>query len=104
MCITRLDVLDELETIKIAVAYRLDGEQTQLPPTGADQLEHCEPVYEKLPGWKQSTKHMRDYEELPLNAKGYLNRIRELCGVPFSLISVGPERQSTIWLQEILIG
>jgi adenylosuccinate synthase len=99
LCITKLDVLDGLETLKIATAYRLDGELIHDTPCDADRLEHCEPVYEEIAGWTESTAGVRSYDELPANAKAYLKRIEELVEAPIDIISTGPDREETIILK-----
>jgi adenylosuccinate synthase len=99
MCITKLDVLDELETIKICVAYKLDGKEVNVPPVGADGFEKCEPVYIELPGWQQSTVGTLSYADLPENARAYLKKIEELCGAPVDVISTGPDRAETLVLR-----
>ncbi|MCW9015282.1 MAG: adenylosuccinate synthase [Gammaproteobacteria bacterium] len=99
MCITKLDVLDGLETLKICTAYNYQGETLELPPIGADAIEKCEPVYEELPGWSESTVGVRNKSELPANAIAYLNRLEEVVGVPVDIISTGPERDETIVLR-----
>ena len=99
LCITKLDVLDGVEAVKICVGYRLGGELSDILPVGAEELERCEPVYEELPGWKQSTVGVKDLKRLPKAARAYLKRIEALCGVPIDLISTGPERDETIVLR-----
>jgi len=99
MCITKLDVLDGLETLKICAAYRLDGQEVNVPPVGADGFERCEPVYIELPGWQESTVGTRSLEELPQNARNYLKKIEELCGAPVDIISTGPDRTETLVLR-----
>ncbi|MBY0544051.1 MAG: adenylosuccinate synthase [Gammaproteobacteria bacterium] len=99
LCVTKLDVLDELDTIKLCVAYRLDGQEVDACQFDAETLSGCEPIYEELPGWKSSTYGITDYDQLPLNAKHYLNRLSELVGVPIDIISTGPDRQHTILLK-----
>ncbi len=96
ICITKLDVLDELETIKIAVAYNLNGQRVTTPPVGSDRFEECEPEFIEMPGWQQSTVGMKTYDELPQAAKDYLNKIEELTGTPVDIISTGPDRAETI--------
>ncbi len=98
LCITKLDVLDGLESLKICTGYRMDGEIRKSPPIGADAFEACEPVYEEMAGWSESTLGARDYDALPANAKAYLSRLEELCGVPVDIISTGPDREETIVL------
>lgn len=96
MCITKLDVLDGLDTIKICTAYEIDGEQIRIPPVGADAYARCKPVYEELPGWQESTLGIKDYQDLPANARAYLQRIEELTQTSIDIISTGPDRAQTI--------
>ncbi len=98
--VTKLDVMDGLEVVRMCTGYRLtDGTLLELPPYGADEMANCEPVYEELPGWKESSAGCRKYEELPENAKSYLHRLTELVGLPIDLISTGAERDDTIILR-----
>ncbi|MGA2548714.1 MAG: adenylosuccinate synthase [Burkholderiaceae bacterium] len=99
LCITKLDVLDGVESIKLGVGYRIDGKVIDILPFGASEIEGCEPVYEELEGWKQSTFGIRTLEGLPLNARRYLERLASVCGVPIDMISTGPERDETIVLR-----
>ncbi|MCK5002474.1 MAG: adenylosuccinate synthetase, partial [Gammaproteobacteria bacterium] len=92
------DVLDGLETLKLCTSYKYNGDMLELPPLGADAIEQCEPVYEEMPGWTESTEGVRDYDSLPENAKKYLVRMQEIVGVPVDIISTGPERDETIIL------
>jgi len=96
LCLTKLDVLDGVEVVKICVGYELEGEFSEILPVGAEELERCHPVYEDLPGWMESTVGIRGFERLPKNAQAYLNRIERLAGVPIDLVSTGPEREETI--------
>jgi adenylosuccinate synthase len=96
LCVTKLDVLDEVETLRLGVGYRLDGVVSDILPVGAESLERCEPVYEDMPGWQQSTVGLKDYARLPHAAQRYLQRIEEICGVPVDVVSTGPEREETI--------
>src|SRR5919108_5345272 len=96
LCITKLDVLDGAETLKICIGYRIDGELSEILPVGAEELERCVPVYEELPGWMESTVGIKSYEALPKGARAYLERIQALAGVPIDLISTGPDREETI--------
>jgi adenylosuccinate synthase len=98
LCITKLDVLDGLETLKLATSYKYKGEIIDLPPLGADAIEHCEPVYEEMPGWNESTVGIKDLDSLPANARAYLKRMEEIVGVPVDIVSTGPERDETIIL------
>jgi len=99
LCITKLDVLDGLETIKLAVAYRYRGEEVSIPPAGADNFEACEPVYIEMPGWQESTVGLKQREQLPPAAIDYLQKIEQLCGVPIDIVSTGPDRAETIVLR-----
>lgn len=99
MCITKLDVLDGLDTIRICVGYQCDGKKLESLSLAADVLEGCEPVYEEMPGWQQSTVGVQSYDELPENACAYLRRIEEIVGVPVDIISTGPDREETIILR-----
>jgi len=99
MCITKLDVLDGMETVKICVAYKLDGEEVDTPPVGADRFEKCEPVYIEMPGWNESTVGAKSREDLPEAARSYLRKVEELCEAPIDIISTGPDREETIVLR-----
>ena len=99
LCVTKLDVLDGLEEMKICTGYRIDGRLSDILPVGADDLERCEPVYESLPGWKESTVGVKSFGALPKAAQEYLRRMEALCGVPVDMISTGPEREETIVLR-----
>ncbi len=96
LCITKLDVLDGLEQLKLCIGYELDGERRELLPMGADEVARCIPVYETLPGWRESTFGARRWEDLPYEARAYLHRIEEFCEIPIDVISTGPERDETI--------
>lgn len=96
LCITKLDVLDGLEELKICTGYMLDGQQLDLLPIGADEVAGCVPIYETLPGWSENTAGVKRWEELPANAQAYLNRIETLCELPIDIVSTGPEREETI--------
>jgi adenylosuccinate synthase len=96
LCLTKLDVLDGLPEIKICVGYRLDGQPLDTPPLLIDRYGECEPVYESLPGWSESTSSATSYEALPAAAKAYLRRIEELSGVPVDIVSTGPSRDAVI--------
>jgi len=99
LCITKLDVLDELEKINICVGYKLNGKPITTPPIDAQNLAECEPIYEEHSGWQSSTAGIKKYDELPKKASDYLNRISELVSVPIDIISTGPERNETIILK-----
>ncbi len=99
LCITKLDVLDGLESLSIGVGYSCDNAEYDILPVGAETIAGCEPVYETLPGWKESTAGIKRIEDLPKNARNYLKRLEEICGVPVDMISTGPERDETIILR-----
>jgi adenylosuccinate synthase len=96
ICITKLDVLDGMETVKICVAYNFDGQEVITPPVGADHFERCEPVYIEMPGWQESTVGITDFAALPQAARDYLAKIEALCETPIDIISTGPDRNETI--------
>jgi adenylosuccinate synthase len=96
ICITKLDVLDGLKTLRICVAYKLNGAEIMTPPVGADRFAECEPVFIEMPGWQESTVGVTEYAQLPEAAKDYLNKIEELCETPIDIISTGPDRKETI--------
>jgi adenylosuccinate synthase len=96
LCVTKLDVLDDLETIQICVGYKIDGEPIPGVPVIVDRFADVEPVYEEHPGWQASTVGITDYAALPEEARSYLARIEELAGVPVDIISTGPDREQTI--------
>ncbi len=96
LCVTKLDVLDGVEELKICTGYKLDGKLSDILPVGADDLARCEPVYETMPGWTENTVGVVALEALPATARAYLARIEELCGVPVDMISTGPDRDETI--------
>jgi adenylosuccinate synthase len=96
LCITKLDVLDGLPSIKICTGYHVGAEPVALLPTGAEAVAECRPVYEELPGWSESTYGVKSFEALPLAARAYLRRIETLTGVPIAMVSTGPERDETI--------
>jgi adenylosuccinate synthase len=96
LCVTKLDVLDELEAIQICVGYEIDGETISGVPVVVDRFAECSPVYEEVPGWCESTVGAKSFDDLPANAQSYLTRIEELAGVPVDIISTGPDREETI--------
>jgi adenylosuccinate synthase len=99
LCVMKLDVLDGIEEMKICVGYKLDGQFTDILPVGADDLERCEPVYETMSGWTDSTVGVKTLEGLPAAARAYIKRMEEVCGVPVDMISTGPDREETIVLR-----
>jgi adenylosuccinate synthase len=99
LCITKLDVLDGLDTVRIAVGYKIRGERRDILPVGADAMAICEPVYEEYAGWKESTFGVKSFSDLPRNAQSYLQRLEVLVGAPIAIISTGPDRLETIVLK-----
>jgi adenylosuccinate synthase len=97
--VTKLDVLDGLDTLRIATGYRIDGEVREQPPLLPFRYAECEPVYETLPGWSEPTFGITDFSRLPENARRYLARIEQLAGVPIDIVSTGPDRAETIVLR-----
>ena len=96
LCVTKLDVLDDLETVQICVGYQIDGKPIAGLPVVAERFAECKPIYEELPGWRESTVGTTRFEDLPAKARTYLDRIEELAGVPVDIISTGPDREQTI--------
>jgi adenylosuccinate synthase len=96
IALTKLDVLDGFETLKICVGYELDGQVMDYLPTAADHQARCVPVFEEMPGWQESTEGARSWAELPANAIKYVRRIEELINCPVALLSTSPEREDTI--------
>jgi len=102
LCITKLDVLDELPSIKICTSYKFNNQILQTLPMNIEDLAKCEPIYEELPGWQTETTHIKKFSDLPANAQTYLKRIEELAGIPIDIISTGPDREETIVLRKIV--
>jgi adenylosuccinate synthase len=98
LCVTKLDVLDELDVIRICVGYQVNGKAVEVPPIGAEGFDKIEPIYEDLPGWKSNTFGVSRYEDLPLNARNYLKRVEQVTGAEISIISTGPDRDHTMVL------
>ncbi|MET0499357.1 MAG: adenylosuccinate synthase [Steroidobacteraceae bacterium] len=96
LCITKLDVLDGLDTVRIAVGYMVRGERRDILPVGAEAMAICEPIYEEHAGWKQSTVGVKTFGDLPRAAQSYLQRLEVLTGAPIAIISTGPDRVETI--------
>ena len=96
LCVTKLDVLDGMERVCLGVGYKLNGVKSDILPFGAEMLAECEPVYEELPGWSESTVGLTRFEQLPKSAQNYLKRMEEICGVPIDMVSTGPDREQTI--------
>lgn len=102
LCITKLDVMDKIEEIKICVGYKRNGKEYDILPFGSDLVVACEPIYETMPGWAQSTAGIKTYAELPENAKKYLKHIEEIIETPIDIISTGPDRVETILINDQL--
>ena len=99
LCITKLDVLDGLPEIQVCVGYRLGNRTLDILPLDADDIAACEPVYETFPGWQEKTFGLTRWEELPLRARAYLERVQALIGSPIDMVSTGPDREHTILLR-----
>ncbi len=99
VCITKLDVLDGLKEIKVCVGYRLNGTVIHILPLDGDDVQACEPIYETFPGWSGTTVGITQWEQLPLQARQYLERVQGLMGVPIDMVSTGPDRDQTIVLR-----
>ncbi len=99
LCITKLDVMDGMETVQLGVGYCINGVESDILPAGADALADCQAVYEEMPGWSESTLGVQRYEDLPKAARNYLERIAKVCGVPIDMVSTGPDRDETIVLR-----
>ena len=98
ICITKLDVLDGLDTVRVGVGYRVGAERRDILPVGAEALAICEPIYEEHPGWQESTLGMKSFASLPRNAQSYLKRLEALVDAPIAIISTGADREETIVL------
>ncbi len=101
LALTKLDVLDSLKEIKICTSYLLRGQQIDYPPPAIYDLESVEPVYETMPGWNCSTKEVSSFDELPKEAKAYVDRLCQLVDTPLSILSLGPERERTLFIQKL---
>jgi len=99
LCITKLDILDGIKTLKICVGYKNDNNRIDLLPLGADQTENCEPILIDMPGWSENTFGTKNWDDLPRNAQNYISKLEELCDVPVHIISTGPEREETILIK-----
>jgi adenylosuccinate synthase len=99
LCMTKLDVLDGLDEVKLCVGYKVDGKDADLLPRGASEVARCEPIYETFGGWKESTIGITQWDQLPANAQAYLSRVQEAAGVPIDMVSTGPDRDETILLR-----
>ena len=99
--LTKLDVLDELDTINICTGYRYKGEILLTPPFDLETLANCEPIYEELAGWKEKTFGIKNHDAIPKKAHDYIARLEELCGIPIMIISTGPDRDETVMRQDL---
>ncbi|WP_457600577.1 adenylosuccinate synthase [Hydrogenivirga sp.] len=99
--LTKLDVLDSFEEVKVCVAYEYEGERIEHFPASLSVLERVKPIYETLKGWKSSTKGIRELSELPERARAYVNFVEEFTGVPVIMLSTGPKREEYLWLREL---
>lgn len=101
ICLTKLDVMDELTEIKVCTAYEYKGQQISLPPSSADEYDLCTPIYETLPGWQSKTVGIKSWDGLPEQAKAYVQYLEQQVGVPISILSTGPDRSETLILQDV---
>ncbi len=101
LALMKLDVLDDMETVKICTHYEAEGKRIDAFPTSLKQLAKCQPVYEELPGWQCSTQQARTFDELPINAQNYIKRLEDLTGVTIKIIAVGPKREETIIKEDL---
>jgi len=99
LCVTKLDVLDGLDIVRVAVGYKVNGETRDILPVGAEALSICEPIYEEHPGWSESTLGIKAFDALPAKARAYLKRLEQLVEAPVALISTGADREETIVLK-----
>ncbi len=99
LCITKLDVLDGLPEIKVCVGYELEGRRIDILPLDADEIAACVPIYDTFPGWAEKTAGITSWDQLPLNARRYLERVQEFIGAPIDMVSTGPDRDETILLR-----
>ncbi len=100
LCITKLDILDGMPSLKMCIAYKYHGKQSEYAPLDAQGWDQCEPVYLEFPGWNESTAGITEWEKLPPAARAYLRALEELSGCPLAIVSTGPDRDATIILQD----
>lgn len=100
LCITKLDVLDGMDKLKVCIAYRYHGKESEYAPLDARGWDECEPVYLEFPGWKESTHGVTEWEKLPPAARAYLRAVEELAGCPVAIVSTGADREQTMILQD----
>ncbi len=96
LCVTKLDVLDGMESVQLGVGYKMNGVARDILPFGAELLAECQPVYEEMPGWQDSTVGVTRFDDLPAAARNYLKRMEAVCGVPIDMVSTGADREHTI--------
>ncbi len=104
IALTKLDILDGLEKLKVCVAYRLNGQVIDYLPAGLKAQAAVEPVYEEIEGWSQTTQGARSWRDLPANAVKYVRRLEELIGAPVALLSTSPQRDDTILVKDPFVG
>jgi len=100
LCITKLDILDGMPTLKMCVAYKYRGKQTEYAPLDAQGWDECEPVYLEFPGWTENTAGITEWDKLPAAARAYLRALEELSGCPLAIVSTGPGREATMILRD----
>lgn len=101
LCLTKLDVMDELDEVQVCTSYEYNGQRISLPPASADEYTKCVPVFTKMPGWKTSTVGIKSWDDLPLAAKDYIRYLEKEVGVPVAILSTGPDRAETLILQDV---
>jgi len=100
LCITKLDILDGMPSLKMCIAYKFHGKQSEYAPLDAQGWDECEPVYLEFPGWTETTAGITEWEKLPPAARAYLRALEELSGCPLAMVSTGPGREATIMLRD----
>ena len=96
LAVTNVDGLDNYETLRICTGYDIDGTVHELPPADRHAWDRAVAIYEELPGWQQDTSDCKEFDDLPVNAKAYLQRLSDLCGTPVKFVGVGPDRTQTL--------
>ena len=100
IALTKIDVLDKMDKVKICTGYRIDGKIYDYLPSHAASQARCEPIYEEMEGWQESTAGARSWADLPANAIKYVQRVQELIETPVALVSTSPEREDTILVRD----